>query len=161
MPFNEGPGHADSGWALPDPDSGRGVELPLRGVQGVLKQRGGKIHSPSSFFLQDPPLVCLSLQHLSLAWGPTGASYVRRRHHWGKQAGHKPSTDTRSLHINRMVIFPTYTKKGTLSQVLKPQTGASLVAQWLSAHVPLLSSPGFASSDPGCGHGTAWQAMLW
>ena len=30
--------------------------------------------------------------------------------------------------------------------------GAGLVAQWLSAHVPLLSHPGFAGSDPGCGH---------
>ena len=35
------------------------------------------------------------------------------------------------------------------------------VAQQLSSHFALLSSPGFASSDPGCGHGTAWQAMLW
>ena len=31
------------------------------------------------------------------------------------------------------------------------------MAQWLRAHVPLLSSPGFATSDPGCGHDTAWQ----
>ena len=31
------------------------------------------------------------------------------------------------------------------------------MAQQLSAHVPLLGDPGFASSDPGCGHGTAWQ----
>ena len=31
------------------------------------------------------------------------------------------------------------------------------MAQRLSAHIPLLSSPGFAGSDPGCGHGTAWQ----
>ena len=34
---------------------------------------------------------------------------------------------------------------------------ASLVAQRLSAHVPLLGRLGFASSDSGCGHGTAWQ----
>ena len=27
--------------------------------------------------------------------------------------------------------------------------------------VPLLRDQGFAGSDPGCGHGTAWQAMLW
>ena len=35
--------------------------------------------------------------------------------------------------------------------------GASPVAQWLSSNVLLLSGPGFASSDLGCGHGTAWQ----
>ena len=35
------------------------------------------------------------------------------------------------------------------------------MAQQLSSHVPLLGGPGFASSDPGCGHGTAWHAMLW
>ena len=39
--------------------------------------------------------------------------------------------------------------------------GAGTVAQRLSSHVPLLGGPGFASLDPGCGHGTAWQAMLW
>ena len=39
--------------------------------------------------------------------------------------------------------------------------GARPLAQWLSSHVPLLGSPGFAGSDPGCGHGTAWHAMLW
>ena len=38
---------------------------------------------------------------------------------------------------------------------------ASPVAQRLSAHVLLLSGPGFAGLDPGCGHGTAWHAMLW
>ena len=31
------------------------------------------------------------------------------------------------------------------------------MAQWLSSHVPLLGGPGFAGSDPGCGHGTARQ----
>ena len=35
------------------------------------------------------------------------------------------------------------------------ERGAGPVAQWLS------SGPGFAGLDPGCGHGTAWQAMLW
>ena len=35
--------------------------------------------------------------------------------------------------------------------------GAGPVAQWLSSHVPRLGGPGFASSDPRCGHGTAWQ----
>ena len=39
--------------------------------------------------------------------------------------------------------------------------GASPVAQQLSSHVPLLGDPGFPGSDPGCGHGTAWHAMLW
>ena len=36
-------------------------------------------------------------------------------------------------------------------------SGAGLVAQRLRSPVPLLSGPGFAGSDPGCGHGTAWQ----
>ena len=27
----------------------------------------------------------------------------------------------------------------------------------VKCHVPLLGCPGFAGSDPGCGHGTAWQ----
>ena len=35
--------------------------------------------------------------------------------------------------------------------------GAGPLAQRLGSHVPLLGGPGFASSDPGCGHGTAWQ----
>ena len=35
--------------------------------------------------------------------------------------------------------------------------GAGPVAQRLSSHVPLLGSLGFVVSDPGCGHGTAWQ----
>ena len=40
--------------------------------------------------------------------------------------------------------------------------GASPVAQWLSAHVPFcFSGPRFTGLDPGCGHGTAWQDMLW
>ena len=32
--------------------------------------------------------------------------------------------------------------------------GAGQAVQQLSAHVPLLSGPGFAGLDPGCGHGT-------
>ena len=39
--------------------------------------------------------------------------------------------------------------------------GASPVAQWLSSHVLLIGSLGFTGSDPRCGHGTAWHAMLW
>ena len=35
--------------------------------------------------------------------------------------------------------------------------GAGLVAQQLSSHVLLLGGPGFARSDPGCGHDTIWQ----
>ena len=43
-----------------------------------------------------------------------------------------------------------------------PHFRAGLGAQWLSSYIPLLGSPGFTSSDPGCRHGTAWQkAMLW
>ena len=38
-------------------------------------------------------------------------------------------------------------------------TPAGPVAQRLSSHVPL-RRPGFTGSDPGCGHGTAWQAIL-
>ena len=33
------------------------------------------------------------------------------------------------------------------------------MAQRLSSHVLLLSGPGFAGLDPGCGHGTVWHAM--
>ena len=40
--------------------------------------------------------------------------------------------------------------------------GPGPVVQQLSSHIPLLGSPVFASSDPRCRHGTAWQkAMLW
>ena len=35
------------------------------------------------------------------------------------------------------------------------------MAQRLSAHALLLGGLGFADLDPGCGHGTAWHAMLW
>ena len=35
--------------------------------------------------------------------------------------------------------------------------GAGLVVQQLSEHVLLLGGPGFAGSDPACGHGTTWQ----
>uniref|UniRef100_UPI00358EEF11 hypothetical protein n=1 Tax=Klebsiella pneumoniae TaxID=573 RepID=UPI00358EEF11 len=34
-------------------------------------------------------------------------------------------------------------------------SGAGPVAQRLSSHILLLGGPGFASSDPECGHGTA------
>ena len=37
---------------------------------------------------------------------------------------------------------------------------ASLVAQQLS-HTLCFGDLGSAGSDPGCGHGTAHQAMLW
>ena len=52
-------------------------------------------------------------------------------------------------------------KKWADFEDLKITKGAGLVAQLLSAHVLPLSSLGFAGSDPGCGHGTAWLAMLW
>ena len=39
--------------------------------------------------------------------------------------------------------------------------GAGPVVQRLRSHVPLLGGLGFGSSDPGCGHGTAWHTMLW
>ena len=34
------------------------------------------------------------------------------------------------------------------------------MAEWLSFHAPALAARGFASSDPGCGHGTVHEAML-
>lgn len=46
-------------------------------------------------------------------------------------------------------------------RLLKMLSGAVPVAQWLSSHILLLRGLGFAGSDPGCGHGTAWHAMLW
>ena len=39
----------------------------------------------------------------------------------------------------------------------KEVSGVGPVVQRLSAHVRLLGGPGFGGSDPGCGHGTAWQ----
>ena len=39
--------------------------------------------------------------------------------------------------------------------------GAGPVAQGLRSHVPLLGGLGFVGPDPGCGHSTAWHAMLW
>ena len=41
--------------------------------------------------------------------------------------------------------------------VIKQLRGASLVAQQLSSHIPLLRGQGVAASDLGCGHGTTWQ----
>ena len=41
----------------------------------------------------------------------------------------------------------------------KPEAGP--VAQWLSAHTFSFGGPGFTGLDPGCRHGTTWQAMLW
>ena len=46
--------------------------------------------------------------------------------------------------------------KGQYWDNKKLNIGASPVAQRLSVHVLLLGGPGFAGSDPGCGHGTAW-----
>ena len=43
---------------------------------------------------------------------------------------------------------------------IKRMLRAGLVVQRLSAHVPLWR-PQVQGSDPECGHGTAWQAMLW
>ena len=60
-----------------------------------------------------------------------------------------------SMKVREQQNFPNTSKKP------KKIEGAGPVVQWLGSHVPLLSGPGFASSDPGCGRGTAWQAMLW
>ena len=49
----------------------------------------------------------------------------------------------------------------SLSECQECASGASLVAQQLSAHVPLLGGPGFTSSDPRCRHGTTWHGTLW
>ena len=40
-------------------------------------------------------------------------------------------------------------------------SGAGPVAQRVSVRVPILDGLEFASLDPGCGHRTAWHAMLW
>ena len=45
-------------------------------------------------------------------------------------------------------------------EIKKLIAGAGLVVQWLSLHV-CFGGPGFAGSNSGCGHGSAWQAMLW
>ena len=45
--------------------------------------------------------------------------------------------------------------------IKKYKIGAGPVVQQLNSHVLLLSCPGFAGSDPGCGRGTAWHTMLW
>ena len=59
------------------------------------------------------------------------------------------------LHNNPTTIINSPTEnQGTLGL-------ARWVAQQLRLHVLLLGSPGFAGPDPGCGHGTAWHAMLW
>ena len=53
------------------------------------------------------------------------------------------------------------TGEETVNMLIKKLiTGASPVAQQLSSYSPLLSGPGFVRSDPRCGHGTAWYAML-
>ena len=61
--------------------------------------------------------------------------------------------------------FSSYTQsqkpRWGLRQHKTHHLGAGPVAQGLSVHFPLLGGPGFTGSDPGCGHGTAWQAMLW
>ena len=51
--------------------------------------------------------------------------------------------------------------KETMQQENITLVGASLVAQRLRSHVLILGGPGFASSDPGCYHGTIPKAMLW
>ena len=56
------------------------------------------------------------------------------------------------------VCSPNIPKKIVFIPSLKlSKVGASPVAQWLSSHVPLLCSLGFAGWDPRCGHGNAWQ----
>ena len=42
-----------------------------------------------------------------------------------------------------------------------PSTGTCLEVQRLSSHIQVLCRPWLPSWDPRCGHGTAWQAMLW
>ena len=58
-------------------------------------------------------------------------------------------------------LLPRFNENISKVSLLRIFTGAGLVEQQLSSHVLLLGSPGFAGSDPGCGHGTAWHAMLW
>ena len=92
----------------------------------------------------------------------TGTNLAKRLNSWGWWSpcvlGHLASTQ---------VTSPGHPLSGFLSFYfgekfpLKKDTGAGLVAQQLSSHVLLLSGPGFPSLDPGCGHGTTWQAMAW
>ena len=44
--------------------------------------------------------------------------------------------------------------------MIKDDSGASPMAEWLSSHTLIGRTRGFAVLDPGCGHGTAHQAML-
>ena len=83
--------------------------------------------------------------------------------HVQPQGKKSPGGQTENLWNKRLIyLFPTlvreeFTKvcKNTLS------LGAGPVVQRLSSHILLLCGPGFTSSDPGCGQGTARQAMLW
>ena len=65
---------------------------------------------------------------------------------------------------NVKVIKPTENLNKLINQCplsfQESSVGADLVVQWLSAHI-LLRWPGVHRSDPGCGHGTTWQAILW
>ena len=47
-----------------------------------------------------------------------------------------------------------------LDAVKNLAAGAGPMVQQLSVHIRF-GSPGFAGSDPGCGHGMACQVMLW
>ena len=69
----------------------------------------------------------------------------------------KSSLETQTHFFNIQILKESFKKN--LSR--KSYLGASPVAQQLSAHVLLFGGLGFAGSDPGCRHGTAWQAMLW
>ena len=48
---------------------------------------------------------------------------------------------------------------GVIIPILKSGSGASPMAERLSSR-SALAAQGFASLDPGCGHGTTLQAML-
>ena len=69
------------------------------------------------------------------------------------------------LTVSKIIYIPWTVLQAMLhsdtSDEFYEKIGAGPVVQRLSLHVLLLSGLGFASLDPGCGHGTAWHAMLW
>ena len=80
---------------------------------------------------------------------------------------YQPPTPTRKYSHFGYIFITTCIHTHTIKSYMYKEkyqnivSGASLVVQRLTSHILLLRGPGSAGSDPGCGHGTAWQAMLW
>src|SRR3712207_7858730 len=60
----------------------------------------------------------------------------------------------------RSTLFPYTTLFRSLIALRIYGVGAGPMAEWLSSCAPASEAQGFASSDPGHGHGTARRAML-